>query len=121
MRHSGIIESGLILDDISKGKVMQNRKTIIGLVLIATLSALALIIPYATGWKISQALILCAIVLLSVYITLSFELVHRAVIALFGAALVLIILVATSTIAAEESFEFATNSIDSIQLDFCLA
>jgi Na+/H+ antiporter NhaD/arsenite permease-like protein len=101
----------LILE-ISKRKLSQNRKAIIGLIVKATLSTFALIIPSAAGWKISQALILCAIVLLSVYIALSFELVHRAVIALSGAAVIIIILVATGTIAAADSFEFAVNSVD---------
>ena len=89
--------------DISKGKLRQNRKAIIGLIVIATLSTLALIIPFTAGWKISQALVLCAIVLLSVYIALSFELVHRAVIALFGAAIIIIIIVATGIIGAANS------------------
>jgi Na+/H+ antiporter NhaD/arsenite permease-like protein len=101
----------LILD-ISKSKLRQNRKAIIGLIVIATLSALALIIPSVGGWKISQALVLSSIVLLSVYIALSFELVHRAVIALFGAAMIIIIIVSTGIIGAADSFEFATNSID---------
>jgi Na+/H+ antiporter NhaD/arsenite permease-like protein len=101
----------LILD-ISKGKLRQNRKATIGLIVIATLSTLALIIPSVGGWKISQALILTAIVLLSVYIALSFDLVHRAVIALFGAAIIVMIIVATGIIDAADSFEFAANSVD---------
>jgi Na+/H+ antiporter NhaD/arsenite permease-like protein len=101
----------LILD-ISKGKLRQNRKAVIGLIVIAALSALALIIPSVGGWKISLALVLSSIVLLSVYIALSFELVHRAVIALFGAAIIIIIIVSTGIIGAADSFEFATNSID---------
>jgi Na+/H+ antiporter NhaD/arsenite permease-like protein len=101
----------LILD-ISKSKLRQNRKAIIGLIVIATLSALALIIPAVGGWKISQALVLSSIVLLSAYIALSFELIHRAVIALFGAAMIIIIIVSTGIIEAADSFEFATNSID---------
>jgi Na+/H+ antiporter NhaD/arsenite permease-like protein len=97
---------------ISKSKLKQNRKAVIGLIVIAALSALALIIPSVGGWKISQALVLSSIVLLSVYIALSFELVHRAVIALFGAAMIIIIIVSTGIIEAADSFEFATNSID---------
>jgi Na+/H+ antiporter NhaD/arsenite permease-like protein len=101
----------LILD-ISKGKLRQNRKAVIGLIVIAALAALALIIPSVGGWKISLALVLSSIVLLSVYIALSFELVHRAVIALFGAAIIIIIIVSTGIIGAADSFEFATNSVD---------
>jgi hypothetical protein len=37
--------------DISKSKLRQNRKAIIGLIVIATLSTLALVIPSAAGWK----------------------------------------------------------------------
>jgi hypothetical protein len=98
--------------DISKSKLRQNRKAIIGLIVIATLSTLALVIPSAAGWKISLALILTAIVLLSVYIALSFELVHRAVIALFGAAMIIIIVVTTGVLTPADIFYFATNSID---------
>ena len=98
--------------DISKGKLRQNRKAVIGLIVIAALAALALIIPSVGGWKISLALVLSSIVLLSVYVALSFELVHRAVIALFGAAIIIIIIVSTGIIGAADSFEFATNSID---------
>jgi Na+/H+ antiporter NhaD/arsenite permease-like protein len=98
--------------DISKSKLRQNRKATIGLIVIATLSILALIIPSAAGWRISQALILTAIVLLSVYIALSFELVHRAVIALFGAGIVIMIIVSAGIIGAADSFEFAINSVD---------
>jgi Na+/H+ antiporter NhaD/arsenite permease-like protein len=85
---------------------------VIGLIVIVALSALALIIPSAGGWKISLALVLSSIVLLSVYMALSFELVHRAVIALFGAAIIIMIIVSTGIIGAADSFEFATNSID---------
>jgi Na+/H+ antiporter NhaD/arsenite permease-like protein len=79
---------------------------------IAALSVIALIIPSVVGSKISLALVLSSIVLLSVYIALSIELVHRAVIALFGAAIIIIIIVSTGIIGAADSFEFATNSVD---------
>jgi Na+/H+ antiporter NhaD/arsenite permease-like protein len=101
----------LILD-ISKNKLRQNKKAVIALIVIAALSALALIISLAGGWKISLALMFSSIVLLSVYIALSFELVHRAVIALFGAAMIIIIVVTTGVLTPADSFEFATNSID---------
>jgi Na+/H+ antiporter NhaD/arsenite permease-like protein len=111
MGHDKISDRGLILD-ISKGKLRQNKKAVIGLIVIAVFSALALIIPSVGGWKISLALVLSSIVLLSVYIALSFELVHRAVIALFGAAMIIIIVVTTGILTPADSFEFAINSID---------
>ena len=52
------------------------------------------------------------IVLLSVYVILSFEIVHRTAIALLGAAIILVIGISTNLFSVQESFEFAVNSID---------
>ena len=50
--------------------------------------------------------------MLSVYVILSFEIVHRTAIALLGAAIILVIGISTNLFSAQESFEFAVNSID---------
>jgi Na+/H+ antiporter NhaD/arsenite permease-like protein len=54
---------------------------------------------------------LSAIVLVSVYILLSFEILHRTAAALTGAAVIITIGMATSLIAPYESFEFIQHSI----------
>jgi Na+/H+ antiporter NhaD/arsenite permease-like protein len=88
------------------------KKTVIGLALVAILSAVVLIVPDALGLSISLPLKLTSIVLLSVYVMLSFEIVHRTAIALAGATAVVIIIISTGLITAGESFEFATRAID---------
>ena len=78
---------------VEKGRV--SKKTVIGLALIAGLSAIIMTVPDALGLAVSHALKLTSLVLLSVFIVLSFELVHRTAIALAGAAAVIIIGIST--------------------------
>jgi Na+/H+ antiporter NhaD/arsenite permease-like protein len=93
-----------------KGRL--GKKTVIGLATIAALSAIVMAAPDAAGVSIGLPLKLTAIVLLSVYVVLSFEIVHRTAIALAGAALVIIIGVSTGLFEAGQSFEFVQDSID---------
>jgi Na+/H+ antiporter NhaD/arsenite permease-like protein len=104
----------VLLSSKSKFKHLfkQNRKPVIGLLIIVILSVFTLTIPDLVGLKISLALKLSAIILLSVYIVLSFEIVHRTAIALTGAMLIIIIAITTSLFSTAESFDFAVKSID---------
>lgn len=93
-------------------KAKPSKKTAIGLALIAALTVVIMTVPDALGVAISPALKLTSLVLLSVYVVLSFEIVHRTAIALAGAAAVIIIGVSTGIFEAGASFEFVTESID---------
>ncbi len=95
-----------------KSSVGIDKKPIIGFLIIAVISACILTIPRSLGFEFNLAMALSAIVLLSVYIVLSFELAHRTAIALFGAAFVIIIGITTDLFTAEKSLEFAVRSID---------
>ena len=90
----------------------QNKKNIIGILVIFVLSACVLILPKSLGVDLDLSVSFSVIVLLSVYVILSFEIVHRTAIALLGATLILIIGISTNLFTAQESFEFAINSID---------
>jgi Na+/H+ antiporter NhaD/arsenite permease-like protein len=90
----------------------QNKKNIIGILVIFVLSACILILPKSLGVDLNLPVSFSVIVLLSVYVILSFEIVHRTAIALLGAAIILIIGISTNLFSAQESFEFAVNSID---------
>lgn len=89
-----------------------HKKTAIGLALVAVLAALIMVVPDAVGLSIRLPLKLTSIVLLSVYVMLSFEIVHRTAIALAGATAVILIIISTGLIQAGESFEFVTGAID---------
>jgi Na+/H+ antiporter NhaD/arsenite permease-like protein len=95
-----------------KIKSKQNKKNIIGILVIFVLSACVLILPKSLGVDLDLSVSFSVIVLLSVYVILSFEIVHRTAIALLGAAIILIIGISTNLFSAQESFEFAVNSID---------
>jgi Na+/H+ antiporter NhaD/arsenite permease-like protein len=97
---------------VSRSKFEQYKKTIIGFLIIAVLSVSIFIITDLVGLNISLALKLSAIVLLSVYVVLSFEMAHRTAVALFGAVLIILIAISTGLFTAEESFEFAVRSVD---------
>jgi Na+/H+ antiporter NhaD/arsenite permease-like protein len=90
----------------------QNKKNIIGILVIFVLSACVLILPKSLGVDLDPSVSFSVIVLLSVYVILSFEIIHRTAIALLGAAIILIIGISTNLFSAQESFEFAVNSID---------
>jgi Na+/H+ antiporter NhaD/arsenite permease-like protein len=89
-----------------------NKKTVIGFTVIVLLSLAALIVPDLVGFETTIALKLSSIVLLSVYVVLAFEIVHRTAISLLGAAIIVIIGVTTGLFTTTESFDFAVNSVD---------
>ncbi len=89
-----------------------HKKTIIGLLLLSVLSILIWIMPAMIGFDASVSLRLLAIVLLSIYIILAFEIVHRTVIVLVAATIAIIIGITTGLFQSDESFEFAIRSVD---------
>jgi Na+/H+ antiporter NhaD/arsenite permease-like protein len=70
------------------------------------------IIPETIGFDASISLRLLAILLLSIYVVLAFEFVHRTVIVLVTATIAIIIGITTGLFQADESFEFVVQSID---------
>jgi hypothetical protein len=95
-----------------KSDIELNKKPIMGVLIIAIVSLCILTIPRVLGFELNLAIALSAIVLLSIYIVLSFEMAHRTAIALVGAAFVIIIGIITNLFTVEKSLEFAVNSID---------
>ncbi|NOS62498.1 MAG: ArsB/NhaD family transporter [Nitrosarchaeum sp.] len=89
-----------------------HKKTITGLLLLSIISILIWIMPAMIGFDASVSLRLLAIVLLSIYIILAFEIVHRTVIVLVAATIAIIIGITTGLFQADQSFEFAIRSVD---------
>ena len=89
-----------------------NKKTAIGFSLLGFMSILIWIIPEIIGFNASIPLRLLAIVLLSIYVVLAFEFVHRTVIVLVAATIAITIGITTGLFPADESLEFAIHSID---------
>lgn len=88
------------------------KKIAIGIGLIAAFAVLIFTVPPALGRDIHPMILVSAFVLVSVYIVLSFEFLHRSSIALIGAIAIIIAALAFGSIQAEESFEFIVGAID---------
>jgi Na+/H+ antiporter NhaD/arsenite permease-like protein len=88
------------------------KKLVLGLGLIAAFAALIFVVPSATGHDMNPIILVSAFILVSVYIVLSFEFLHRTSIALIGAIAIIIAALVLGSIRAEESFEFIVSVID---------
>jgi Na+/H+ antiporter NhaD/arsenite permease-like protein len=87
-------------------------KRVIGLFVLAIPAILFLLIPDLVGIKITLPLRLTSLALLSVYVLLSFEIVHRTTAAMVGAAFVILIGIVTGLFTASTSFIFVISAID---------
>jgi Na+/H+ antiporter NhaD/arsenite permease-like protein len=93
-------------------QVVINKKTAVGLALLSIISIFIWIVPEIIGFDASVSLRLLAIVLLSIYVVLAFEIVHRTVIVLVTATIAIIIGITTGLFSSDQSFEFAIRSVD---------
>lgn len=91
---------------------ISNRKSVIGFVILAILVACVMILPESLGYTPSLSLKLSIIILLSVYVILSFEIIHRTSIALIGAAATVFVGIVTGLFGVDQSFDFVIKSID---------
>jgi len=88
------------------------KKIAIGIVLIAAFAVIIFVAPPALGKNIQPMILVSAFILVSIYIVLSFEFLHRTTIALVGAILILIAALSFGTIHAGQSFDFIVSAID---------
>jgi Na+/H+ antiporter NhaD/arsenite permease-like protein len=96
----------------SQTLLLAKNKRIVGLAVLAIVVVLFLIIPDLIELDISLSLKLTSLGLLAIYVSLSFEIIHRTTVAMVGAAFVIIVGILTGLFEASESFEFVTSSID---------
>jgi Na+/H+ antiporter NhaD/arsenite permease-like protein len=88
------------------------KKIAIGLGIIAAFAVLLFAFPQAIGQDISPMILVSAFILVSVYIVLSFEFIHRTSVALIGAISIIVAALVLGSIQPEESFEFIVSVID---------
>jgi Na+/H+ antiporter NhaD/arsenite permease-like protein len=93
-------------------KIKRPKRNLIVLSLIAVIALVIFAIPSALGKDISLPLSMSAFILVSVYIILSFEILHRTSVALLGAIIIVAIALILGSITATESFEFIIDAID---------
>jgi Na+/H+ antiporter NhaD/arsenite permease-like protein len=83
------------------------KKVLIGLVLIAVFAVLIFSIPQLIGKKnVAPVLSISALVLISIYIILSLEIIHRGSLALLGATIIVSAAIGFGALQPEESLDF---------------
>ena len=89
------------------------KRHYIVLALIAIFAILIFTVPTAIiGKNVKPILAVSALVMLSIYLVLSFEIIHRGSLALFGAIIIIAAAIALGAIKPEESFAFVLRTID---------
>jgi Na+/H+ antiporter NhaD/arsenite permease-like protein len=88
------------------------KKIAIGLGLIAAFAVILFAVPQVIGHDISPMILVSAFILVSVYVVLSFEFLHRTSVALIGAVSIIVAALVLGSIHAEESFDFIIGVID---------
>jgi Na+/H+ antiporter NhaD/arsenite permease-like protein len=100
----------LLLEATSKTN--RSGKSLASFSLIAIFAIIIFAVPLLMGKEISPALSVSALILVSVYVILSFELLHRTSIALLGATVIVSCLLLLGSIEAPASFDFVIDVID---------
>jgi Na+/H+ antiporter NhaD/arsenite permease-like protein len=90
----------------------QNTKYAVGICVILLFSFLLLLVPDLIGLQISLQLRLVTLVLLCVYVVLSFEMVHRTTIVLFGAVVTVAIAIIAENFQTVDGFKQILSYID---------
>ena len=88
------------------------KKIAIGLGLIAAFAVILFAVPQVIGHDISPMILVSAFILVSVYVVLSFEFLHRTSVALIGAVSIIVAALVLGSIHEEESFDFIIGVID---------
>jgi Na+/H+ antiporter NhaD/arsenite permease-like protein len=80
--------------------------------LIAAFAVIIFAVPFLIGKEMSTELSISALILVSIYVILSLEIMHRTSIALLGAIVIVSCLIIMGSIPPITSYEFIVNAID---------
>lgn len=90
--------------------MQQNKSILIGLILIIIFAILIFSVPQVFGKKsVTPILSISALVLVSIYIVLSLEIIHRGSLALLGATIIVAAAVAFGALQPEEILDFVVE------------
>jgi Na+/H+ antiporter NhaD/arsenite permease-like protein len=93
-------------------KTIQTRKNLAAHSIISTIAIILFTVPPLLGKEISPSLLTSALILVSVYVILSFEIIHRTSVALLGAIIIVSFLLVMDSIEPSTSFDFIIDVID---------
>ena len=91
---------------------IMEKKHIISIFVVTSFAILIFSIPYFFEIKISPMILFSSVVMVSIYVILSFEMIHRTSIALFGALILLIASLLSGIIIPKDTLHFVIEVID---------
>jgi Na+/H+ antiporter NhaD/arsenite permease-like protein len=89
-----------------------NTRILVSVSIVLVFAILVFMVPSVLGKKITPILPISAIVMVSIYVVLSFEILHRTSIALLGATILIAASISLQTITPQKSLNFITDIID---------
>ena len=84
----------------------------IGMLALAAITVMLFALPSYVGLELTIGMTLTMLILFGMYVILITEVIHRTTLALFGALLILIVLIYTGLIPPHDSVSFIIGSID---------
>ena len=88
------------------------EKHILSILIVSLFAIIIFIVPYLFEIKISPFILFSSIVVVSIYVILSFEIIHRTSIAIFGALILVIASLLVGSIHPKETLHFVIDVID---------
>jgi Na+/H+ antiporter NhaD/arsenite permease-like protein len=89
-----------------------NRKILAAVLIIAIFSLIIFTVPVLLDKRVDPLLSISVVVMISIYLVLSLELLHRTSIALLGATILIIATITLGTLSPQKSLDFITEIID---------
>lgn len=89
-----------------------NKKILVAIFIISILSILIFTLPVFFGKKVDTLLSISVVVMISIYLVLSLELLHRTSIALLGATILIVASITLATLNPHKSLNFIIGIID---------
>jgi Na+/H+ antiporter NhaD/arsenite permease-like protein len=88
------------------------EKHILSILIVTLFAIIIFTIPYLLEIKISPFILFSSIVMVAIYVILSFEIIHRTSIVIFGALILVIASLLAGSIHPKETLHFVINGID---------
>src|SRR5215211_1920285 len=88
------------------------EKHILSILIVTLFAIIIFTVPYLLGIKISPMILFSSVIMISIYVILSLEIIHRTSIAIFGALILLIASLLLGIITSEDTLHFVIEVID---------
>lgn len=97
---------------MQRSKQTLDRRHVIGILIIVGYAILIFTVPLLVDKQIAPILATVTLIMLSIFVLLALEIIHRSVLAILGAIIAIASALFFGSINAEDSLDFIVESID---------